>query len=90
MCVYIFDVLIYEPFRVSSLQYPRSRSASVCGCPWRECEPVSIDVMNYFRENTKNHTKYQGKKAVLTQIILLVTDSVICQGLGAKLREYEF
>lgn len=49
------------------------------GCPWRECEPVSIDVMNYFRENTKNHTKYQGKKAVLTQIILLVTDSVIAR-----------
>lgn len=49
------------------------------GCPWRECEPVSFDVMNDFRENTKNHTKYQGKKSVLTQIILIVTDSVIAR-----------
>lgn len=45
---------------------------------------MSIDVINYFRENTKNHTKYQQQqqKSILSQIILIATENVIARGQG--------
>lgn len=39
---------------------------------------VSIDVINSFRENTKNHTKcQQQQKSILSQILLIATENVI-------------
>lgn len=59
MNVYVFDIMVYEPFCVSYLQSPFEQECLCVVYAQREYEYVSINGINYFRENTENHTKCQ-------------------------------